>query len=159
MEVCMGLSLSPAAQAIINAGKNAANEGGDTAAIDRAVEKAIFDLSISLPQGKKAQVTEALTEIAQAYTYGRISRDPLIGPFKATVKKLAGFSSSTFFLELEKPLRGIKYVVVDGGGETKGVVDFWNHVGDSDPVGKEVNILKMSPGSEAYKALEIAIVV
>ncbi len=153
----MTIVLSPAAQALVDAGIKASNEGCDLAAIDSAVEKAVFDLSISLPQGKKAQVNDALIEIAKAYTQTRIARDPLIGPFKATVKKLAQFSGS-FFLELEKPLRGIKYVVVNGGGETKGVVDFWNHVGKEDPLGREVNVIKMHHMGDSYNADEIAIV-
>ncbi len=58
--------LSEAAERIISAGLQAGRER-DFEAADRAVEKAVVELSFETPQGYKAQVTDALIQIAKAH--------------------------------------------------------------------------------------------
>jgi hypothetical protein len=154
MEVQMTSVLSPAAQALIDAGITAANQGGDAYAVGRAVEQAVADLSFSLPVGKKAQVNDVLIEIAKAYASIRVSRDSLEGAFGAEVAKLPQFGSSLFF-KLDTPIRSMKYAVALSG--TPGFVDFWNKVGKSEPVGRHVTISKMKTGSDAFKVEGFAI--
>ena len=148
-------TLSKNAQGILDAAKKAADEGGDTAAVDRSVEHAVASLSFSLPQGRKHQVIEALTEIAKAYVRKRIATDMLEGSFNAIVTIKAKFGIG-LFLELRPPVQNRKFAVINKI-ETKGWVDFWNKVGNGDPVGVKVTIHKMRPHSEAFLVEEFSI--
>ncbi|HEV8677491.1 MAG TPA: hypothetical protein VN701_01520 [Candidatus Paceibacterota bacterium] len=144
-------ALSPAAQGLVDSAIKVANENGDENAIDRAFEHAVADLSLSLPQGKKYQVTEALTEIAKAYVRSRLSHNSIEGRYGATMIKLPEFGPGLFF-RLDQPLRNMQYAVALSG--TPGFVDFWNKVGKGNPEGRHVTILKMRPGADGFKVEE-----
>jgi len=68
----MSVTLSEAARGIINAGVEAADRTHDLNEVDRAVEYAVAELSLETPLGSKAQVTDALIQIAKVYVRQQI---------------------------------------------------------------------------------------
>jgi hypothetical protein len=63
----------------VDAGIGAAQGSHDPQVIGRAIDQAVADLSFSLPQGKKAQVTDALVEIAKAHVRLKLTMGQMTG--------------------------------------------------------------------------------